>query len=160
MESRQKTGPDPARLSRRSVLAGTSAFPMAPPLVVLGEDIGLKACEAFLKAEVETWDLYGSWNQLESHLHRTIGWIGMTDEEQRAHPASKTFADIEAQQDIAHENERAALAVLIATPPMTWAAAIASLKVLLRLVTKDDNEEANLILRRVLGVLAPGEVVE
>ncbi|MDG2521314.1 hypothetical protein P7B02_07140 [Caulobacter segnis] len=126
----------------------------------MGEDFGLKACEAFLEAEAETWSLYGSWSRLESHLHRTIGWMGLSAEERRAHPAAKRFGEIEARQGIAQEKEQAALDALLATPPTTRAAAIASLRVLLRLVTKDDNEEANLILRRVLGVLAPGEAVQ
>ncbi len=130
-----------------------------PPIVRRSEDLGLKACEAFLNAGAETSELYASWSKLESHLNRAIGWIAMSDEEQRAHPAAQSFAEIEAREEIAHENERVALEVLLATPPTTWAAAIASLKVLLRLITKDDSEEANLILRRVLSVLAPAEVV-
>ncbi len=163
MTSRLKTGDDlprPLSLSRRAAFAGTSALPLMPQLVGQGEDLGLTACKAFLNAEAETWGLYGSWSRLESHLHRTIGWIGLPEKEKQTHPAAKTFAEIEARQDVAHQKERAALEVLLATPPTTWAATIASLKVLLRLITKDDHKEANLILRRVLGVLAPTEAVE
>jgi len=155
MGSRRRTEGEGARLpalSRRAVLAGTSAAALAAPKaadavppVVQGATTtdGARAYRRwlFLTAKIER--LQTRWAKLESWLAREHKWLQLSPAEQQALPWARELRDIDGCLDVLFE-QREALLQRLPTVGCTSLEAIAvKLGVVERLVARDDHPEAH-----------------
>lgn len=161
MGSRQLTAGERARLpalSRRAVLAGTSAAAAVVPVRSLGTPAlpalpappGLarevKPYERWLYLDSKIERLQRRWGQLESYLAREHGWFRLSDAEQRVFAPAQELRDIDGMLELLFEQREALLSVLPECGAASLEVVIARLAVVERLIYRDDHPEAHAMI--------------
>ncbi|MCK5911646.1 MAG: helicase [Caulobacter sp.] len=155
MGSRRRTEGEGARLpalSRRAVLAGTSAAALAVPsraaaapavAHAAATDGGANAYRQwlFLTAKIER--LQTRWAKLESWLAREHKWLQLSPAEQQALPWARELRDIDGCLDVLFEQREALLQRLPTVGCSSLEAVAVKLGVVERLVARDDHPEAH-----------------
>lgn len=151
MGSRRQTEGERARLpalSRRTVIAGTTAVVLpspklaAPTIAAAAISDGAKPYESWLYLTAKIERLQTRWAKLESWLVREHGWFQLSPAEQQALPWAKELRDIDGCLDLLFEKREAVLETLPTHRSTTLEAVVAKLKVVERLVERDDHPEA------------------
>jgi hypothetical protein len=152
MGSRRQTAGKGARLpalSRRSVIAGTSAavLPAPRPAVALPAagtiDDSANAYRRWLYLTGKIERLQTRWAKLETWLVREHRWFELTPAEQQALPWAKELREIDGCLDLLFEQREAVLESLPPEGATTLEAVAAKLAVVERLVEHDDHPEAH-----------------
>lgn len=155
MASRRQTEGERARLpalSRRAVIAGTSAAvlptpKLAPPAVAataIGDGARPYRRWLYLNAKIER--LQTRWAKLETWLVREHSWFQLTPAEQQALPWAQELRDIDGCLDLLFEQREAILETLPTHGSTTLEAVAAKLEVIERLVERDDHPEAHAMI--------------
>ena len=155
MGSRRQTAGTAARLpelSRRAVIAGTSAAVLpapnaaAPRPAAATIDDGAKPyrCWLYLNGKIER--LQTRWAKLETWLVREHRWFELTPAEQQALPWAQELRDIDGCLDLLFEQREAVLATLLPQGATTLETVAAKLAVVERLVEHDDHPEAHAMI--------------
>lgn len=151
MESRQKTGPAPARLSAADTAIRVL---MLPPLAA--EDTCRFACEYWLGIEGKRERLLTAWGRLDRKVAEIAGWRELPDEARDNHPVTAAFADISARLEALTEDSQIGFEAMMAATPTSWPAAIKSLEVAQRLICRGEFEEAVTVIERVVKLMRSG----
>ena len=146
------TGARLPELSRRAVIAGTSAAVLPsprtavwPPTAVTIEDSG-KPYRRWLYLNGKIERLQTRWAKLESWLAREHRWFELTPAEQQALPWAQELRDIDGCLDLLFEQREALLETLPTHGSATLEAVAAKLEVVERLVERDDHPEAHAMI--------------
>lgn len=176
MGSRPRTGREGARLptlSRRSVLAGTSAAALAMPSPAatvptvthtVATNSGPSAYKRwlFLTAKIER--LQTRWAKLESWLAREHKWLQLSPAEQQALPWARELRDIDGCLDVLFEQREALLQRLPTVGCSSLEAIAVKLGVVERLVARDDHPEAHAMVagarQDILALIRAGKLRE
>jgi hypothetical protein len=155
MGSRQLTAGERARLpalSRRAVLAGTSAavLPAPAPTASLAAPKAVseaaKPYRRWLAVNAKIERLQTRWAKLETWLVREHSWFQLTPAEQQALPWAQELRDIDGCLDVLFEQREALLETLPTHGSTTLEAVAAKLEVIERLVERDDHPEAHAMI--------------
>ena len=136
-------------LSRRAVLAGTSAAVLpapkltAPAVAAGAISEGAKPYRRWLAVNAKIERLQTRWAKLETWLVREHCWFQLTPAEQQALPWAKELRDIDGCLDVLFEQREALLETLPTHGSTTLEAVAAKLEVVERLVERDDHPEAH-----------------
>jgi hypothetical protein len=155
MGSRRQTERKGARLpelSRRAVIAGTSAavLPAPKPAVALPAaatiDDSAKPYRRWLYLNGKIERLQTRWAKLETWLVREHRWFELTPAEQQALPWAQELRDIDGCLDLLFEQREAVLEALPIQGATTLAAVAVKLAVVERQVEHDDYPEAHAMI--------------
>lgn len=155
MGSRRQTESERARLpalSRRAVIAGTSAVVLpapklaAPTIAAAAISEGAKPYRRWLAVHAKIERLQSRWAKLETWLVREHSWFQLTPAEQQALPWAKELRDIDGCLDVLFEQREALLETLPTQGSTTLEAVVAKLEVIERLVERDDHPEAHAMI--------------
>ena len=153
MGSRQKTGGEVVplpRLTRRAVIAGTSAATLAggtvSAAVPLRPDEGAQLSTHWLHLDAKIRRLQDRWRKLEHWLVQNHRWLQLSEAEQQALPWSKELQDIDGCLDVLFEKRDALLQSMPAVGSANLGAIIAKLAVVERLIWADDHPEAHALI--------------
>lgn len=139
-------------LSRRAVIAGTSAAVLPAPKLpeptvataAIGE--GAKPYRRWLYVNAKIERLQTRWAKLETWLVREHSWFQLTPAEQQALPWAQELRDIDGCLDLLFEQREALLETLPTHGSATLEAVAAKLEVVERLVERDDHPEAHAMI--------------
>jgi hypothetical protein len=138
------------RLTRRAVIAGTSAAALAGgkvhAAIPANTDEGAQLCAQWLHLDTKISRLHDRWRKLESWLARNHGWLRLSEAEQQALPWWKELQDIEGCLDVLYEKRDALLGSVPATGSANLGGIIAKLAVVERLIWADDHPEAHALI--------------
>lgn len=139
------------KLSRRAVLAGTSAavLPVPEPTASLAAAAiseGVKPYRRWLYLNAKIERLQTRWAKLESWLVREHSWFQLTPAEQQALPLAQELRDIDGCLDLLFEQRDALMEALPTHGSTTLEAVAARLEVIERLVERDDHPEAHAMI--------------
>ena len=162
MGPRQRTGDELARLSkltRRSVVAGTSAATLAGGKVVSAVppslDGGGELYTRWLRLDAKIRRLQDRWARLEHWLGQNHGWFQLSVTEQQALPWSKELQDIDRCLDVLVEKRSALLEPLPAVDCLNLGTVLARLAVVDGLIWPEEHPVAHgLIARSVQDLIA------
>lgn len=173
MGSRRKTDGEsvrPPALSRRAVLAGTSAaaFGAAKPVAAIAaavpsatsmavSDDGARRCANWLAIDTKIARLQTRWAKLESWLAREHNWFQLSSAEQQTLPGAQELRDIDGCLDVLFEKRDALLEFLPTSGSATLPSILARLAVVERLIWRDEHPEAHALIagaRRDLAILS------
>jgi hypothetical protein len=176
MGSRRKTNGEsvrPLALSRRAMLAGTSAAvagaasPIAaaaasiPTVATLpASDEGARRCASWLAIDTKIARLQRRWGDLESWLAKEHDWFKLSPAEQQALPWAKELHDIDGCLDVLFERRETMLQALPVSGSASLESVIARLAVVERLIWADDYPEAHALIsgcRQDLADLSGGQ---
>jgi hypothetical protein len=152
MGSRRQTEGEGARLpalSRRAVIAGTSAAVLPAPKLAAAATIisdGAKPYRRWLYLNAKIDRLQTRWAKLETWLVREHSWFQLTPAEQQALPWAQELRDIDGCLDVLFEQREALLETLPTHGSTTLEAVAAKLEVVERLVQRDDHPEAHAMI--------------
>jgi hypothetical protein len=163
MGSRRKTGSETLRLpelSRRAVLAGTSAVALGVPksaaatipsaAAVAGSDEGTKRCARWLAINAKIERLESRWIDLEHWLVNKHQWFQLSPAEQGALPGEKELRDIDGCLDVLFEQRDAMLGSLPTSGSVSVEAVIVRLAVAERLLWPDEHPQARALVAGAL----------
>jgi len=155
MHSRRQTEREHARLpvlSRRAVLAGTSAAVLPVPKLAASLAAataiseGAKPYRRWLAINAKIERLQTRWAKLETWLVREHSWFQLTPAEQQALPWARELRDIDGCLDVLFEQRETLLETLPTHGAATLEAVAAKLEVVERLVECDDHPEAHAMI--------------
>ncbi|MDP3115938.1 MAG: helicase [Phenylobacterium sp.] len=155
MHSRRQTESEHARLpalSRRAVLAGTSAAVLPAPMpaaslaAAAAISDGAKPYRRWLAINAKIERLQTRWAKLETWLVREHSWFQLTPAEQQALPWANELRDIDGCLDLLFEQREAILETLPTHGSTTLEGVAAKLEVIERLVERDDHPEAHAMI--------------
>jgi hypothetical protein len=155
MGSRRQTASVGTRLpelSRRAVIAGTSAAVLPAPRTAIplpaasAISDGSKPYRRWLYLNGKIERLQTRWAKLETWLVRKHRWFELTAAEQQALPWAQELRDIDGCLDVLFEQREALLETLPTHGSATVEAIAAKLEVIERLVQHDDHPEAHAMI--------------
>ncbi|MCR5877590.1 helicase [Phenylobacterium sp. J367] len=155
MGSRRQAEGEGARLpalSRRAVIAGTSAAVLpapklaASPVAAATISEGAKPYRRWLYVNAKIERLQTRWAKLETWLVREHSWFQLSLAEQQALPWARELRDIDGCLDVLFEQREALLETLPTHGSTTLEAVAAKLEVIERLVERDDHPEAHAMI--------------
>jgi hypothetical protein len=167
MESRRKTGGANVRLpqlSRRAVLGGASATPLASGLGDVAKaavataapvDPTIVLCQRWLEIEIERGHLQTAWNRHETWLIRERNWAHLSETEREALPEARRLDELDEQMKTLYDEEEALLDQLPSSPATSLAVVIANLTIAGTILAPEDHPTVHgLIVRAVDDLVA------
>jgi len=143
-------------VSRRSMLAGVTAAPLAPrpDQVPASADQSIEVCRRWLVIDAEQRRLQLEWGTLEGWLITHRSWYKLTPAQQAEIPKGARLAEIDARLDVLEVEGHALLKAMRPKPARSVEAVIANLSVAARLVFVEDHPEAHGLITRAVRDLA------
>lgn len=144
------------QVSRRSMLAGATAAPLAPSpgQVRASADRSIEVCRQWLAIDAEQRRLQLEWGTLEGWLITHRNWYKLTPAQQADIPEGARLAEIDARLDVLEVEGHAHLKAMRPKPAKSIEAVIANLSVAARLIFVEDHPEAHGLINRAVRDLA------
>lgn len=108
-------------------------------------DPGQSVAEHYVGLEAERARLSRAWQDVETQLFRTPGWLSLAEAEQAASPAAAQLEEIEAQADLLEQQQALLLPLLKTTSACTRAGMFARLDALLTVLDPHDEDARQLL---------------
>jgi transposase len=151
-------------LSRRAVLGGASATPLANGLgnaakaavaTAAPVDPTIAICQRWLEIEVERGHLQIAWGRHESWLARERNWFGLSQAEREALPEASKLRELDERMEALSDEGWALLDQLPSTPATSVAAVIANLTIAGTILGPEDYPTVHqLVVRAVDDLVA------
>lgn len=140
------------QVSRRSMLAGVTAAPLAPSPGF--PDRSIEVCRRWLTIDAEQRRLQLEWGTLEGWLITHRSWYKLTPAQQTEIPEGARLSEIDARLDVLEVEGHALLKAMRPKPAKSVEAVIANLSVAARLIFVEDHPEAHGLITRAVRDLA------
>ncbi|WP_194247829.1 hypothetical protein [Caulobacter sp. RHG1] len=144
------------QVSRRSILAGVTAAPLAPSpdQVPASADRSIEVSKRWLAVDAEQRRLQLEWGTLEGWLITHRSWYKLTPAQQSEIPEGARLPEIDARLDVLEVEGHALLKDMRPKPAKSVEAVIANLSVAARLIFVEDHPEAHGLITRAVRDLA------
>ena len=145
-----------SQVSRRSMLAGVTAVPLAPrsDRGPASADRSIEVCRRWLAVDAEQRRLQLDWGTLEGWLIKHRSWYKLTPAQQAEIPEGARLSEIDARLDMLEVEGHALLKAMRPKPAKSIEAVIANLSVAARLIFVEDHPEAHGLITRAVRDLA------
>lgn len=139
-------------VSRRTMLAGVTAAPLAPSLnqVPASADQSIEVCRRWLAVDAEQRRLQREWGALEGQLMTKHNWYKLSPKQQAEIPEGARLVEIDARLDVLEVEGHALLKAMRPRPAKSIEAVIANLSVAARLIFVEDHPEAHGLITRAV----------